>query len=424
MNISNNDIGIILMMLVIFIILVFNLLFYKKIINDFFEPTTIYILFIILFFILPFLSSYEFNINTIFVVFCGSIFFITGYYITSKNKSNYFKYNYIKSLKLFKFIIYSLILTSFNIFIGLLKLKSYNITLISFFKNMMIMANLTKKGGYVWMFLSFTIYALYLTNIQRLIVSYKKKKIFIVIIIAQLIFTISTFATSRFIYITNVLFIPLILYYVYIVKKPIFKLKYIFIGWLILPLMIILNEIRHGNFNNLEFSLEAILKYTNDSLKGDTKPSRLLDQYISYFDNTNKYNLGKFAVYQVLALIPRAIWPNKPITSALIFYTQEIFNVNAFEKETYTFTIFDTYSILGYLSLIAFSYFLGYFSKKQYNNLYISNNVYLIIFSIMYISNFINTLRGSFIEQAPFFILYFVVLLIIYKIQKIIKIIK
>lgn len=422
---SINNIGIILMSLIIVIILILNIVFYKKIINDFFEPTTLYILFIILFFILPFFSDYEFNINTIFVVFCGSIFFILGYYITSKKtKSNYFKYNFIKKLKLSKFILYSLCLISFNIFVGISKLKSYNLTLIEFLKNMMIMANLAKKGGYIWMLLSFGVYAIYLTNVQRLILSYKKRKIFIVVVIAQIFFTISTFATSRFIYITNVIFIPLILYFIYVIKKPIFKIRYIFIGWLILPLMIILNEIRHGNFNNLEFSLESILKYTSDSLKGDTKPSKLLNQYIEYFDKTANYNLGKFLLYQLIALVPRAIWINKPITSSLIFYTQEIFNINAFQKETYTFTIFDTYSILSYLSLIIFSYFLGYFSKKQYNNLYISKNIYLIIFSIMYISNFINTLRGSFVEQIPFFILYFVILLMTYRIQKKIKIIK
>lgn len=413
-----NILGLVLVLIIVLLILILNIVKYGKIINDFFEPTTFYVVFLILFFGVNYTTDFEYSINTIFVVFIGSIAYILGYY--SKffkifvNKKKIFLYDIAISITFKKYLLNTILISIANIVVLLLKLRSYNIGFYNFFDNMMLLAVAGKVGGYIWMIFTYPLEAMNYINIYRYLKG-KKKLALIGVAIGQLIVSLSLFRTSRFAYIINLILLPLLLKMIFIDRKPKFSLKIIFYSILILPLMIILNNIRHGDFSNIDLSFSSLFGYIQDTLNGDTKPGRLLDGLIRFVDNNYFYNYGKYILYQILSIIPRAIWPDKPITSFCYEYTMLVFNRDPIiNKETFTFTVFDSYSVFGYPSLIALQFIFGVFSRWIYYLLYNTKSVFVILFVLPFILNYINTLRGSFLDQISFFILFIVVNITIY----------
>lgn len=413
-----NILGLVLVLTIVLLILFLNVIKYGKIINDFFEPTTFYIVFLVLFFGVNYTTDFEYSLNTIFVVFIGSIAYIIGYYSKTFKlfikKKRVFLYDIASSITLKKYMLNTLVISVANIIVLLLKLRSYNIGFHNFFDNMMLLAVAGKVGGYVWMIFTYPLEAMNYINIYRYLKG-KKKIALVGVIIGQLIISLSLFRTSRFAYIINLILLPLLLKMIFIDRKPKFSMKIIFYAILILPLMIILNNIRHGDFSNIDLGFSSLLGYIQDTLKGDTKPGRFLDDLIRFVDNNYYYNYGKYILYQVVAIVPRAIWPDKPITSFCYEYTILVFNRDPIiNKETFTFTIFDSYSVFGYPSLIALQFIFGAFSRWMYYSVYNAKSVFVLLFSLPFILNYINTLRGSFLDQISFFILFIIVNIAIY----------
>lgn len=412
-----NIIGVFFIISILGIIIIGNIFLYKKIFNDFFEPTTFYFMFIALFFGTNLLSGYKYSLETILIVFSGSIFYLFGYYLKFKivtyRKYTIFKFDYIGERNYVTYFGWVILLALLNMVEKILELKSFGISLPEFLNNMMHFAAIHKKGGYVWLILSYPILALNYLNIYSFMKGANKCK-FLCIVIGQLIFSFSLLSSSRFNYVIHILFIPLLVKQIFIDKKPIFKSYYILCGIIILPCMIILNHMRHGHLSDINFSIQAFLQYALDSLRGDTVPGRNIDSLVRYLGTHDYYNHGKYFLYQVMALIPRFIWKTKPITSFCFQATIDVFNMDPIiGGTTHTFTIFDTYSISGFLSLWICQFFLGYFSRKIYENLYMGN-VFIWLFSLGFITNYINMLRGSWMDLIAFYILYTAVHYIIY----------
>jgi hypothetical protein len=419
-----NDVGILLGFVIIFIILLMNFLKYGKIISDFFEPTTFYMAFIFVFFIINYTTSFEYNINTVFVVFVGSIFYIIGYYsklyLLFKSRKNFFKYDVLNDIKAKKYILSTVIVSILNVLVFMIKLKSFGISFSAFLTNMMLVSSAAKVGGYVWIALSYPLSVMNYINIYRFIQN-KKSSSFVIIILCQILFTISQFQTSRFIYILNVIFLPLLIKMIFIDKKPVFNVKLLVIGVGILPLMIILNEIRHGNISQISFSVSSLLRYLQDSLKGDTIPGRALNDLVIFVDNNKHYNMGKYIIFQIFALVPRFIWVSKPIVSFCFQYTILVMNLDPVLDKTMTFTIFDVYTMFFYPGLIMMQLFLGAFSRWIYHLLYNRKNIFVLAFVIPFSLNYINTLRGSFVDQISLLILYVIINTLIYMYFRVFK---
>lgn len=419
-----NDIGILLGFIIIFIIILMNFLKYGKIINDFFEPTTFYMAFILVFFIVNFTTTFEYNLNTIFVIFIGSISYIFGYYskiyMLFKSKRRLFKYDVRHEMKTKKYIISTVILSIMNLIVVILKLKSFGIGFAAFLTNMMLVSSAAKIGGYVWIALAYPLAVINYINIYRFIQN-KKSSSLLIIMFCQVIFTISQFQTSRFIYILNVILLPLLIKLIFIDKKPKFNIRFLIIGVGILPLMIILNEIRHGSISEVSLSFNSLLNYLQDSLKGDTIPGRALNDLVVFVDRNKHYNLGKYIIYQVLAVVPRFIWLSKPIVSFCFQYTILVMNLDPVLDKTMTFTIFDVYTIFFYPGLIIMQIFLGAFSRWIYHLLYNRKNIFVLAFVIPFSLNYINTLRGSFVDQISLLILYLTINILIYIFYRVFK---
>lgn len=422
-----NSLGVLSVIILVVLILFINYIKYGKFINDLFEPTTFFMIFILVFFGINYISKYEYYWMTILTVFLGSLFYIIGYYANIKvsidkrtvKTVKLETSNVIYEIGVIRYLTRTILLSITNFVIKLIEIRSYGISFSAFFNNMMKFAAISKEGGYVWMALTYPIVVMNYINMISYLKSKNRK--YAVIIIGQIIFCIGLLSTSRFNYIINAVFIPLILKQVYIDKKPSFKKYYLIILVSILPIMIILNFIRHGQFELISFDFYSLLQNTMDSLRGDTNPGQKLDALIRYLNQTNNYNYGKYFIYQVISVVPRKIWKSKPITSFCFQYTVDVFKKDPIiGGTTYTFTIFDTYSVGGILACCLLTMLFGMISRFLYENMY-NGSLFVQIFSFVVITNYINVLRGSWMDMISIYILYIVINTLFYMYYKNIK---
>lgn len=410
-----NVFGLFSIFIVIIVIILINCTIYGKFMNDLFEPTTFYMIFLVVFFGINYLSEYEYSWSTIVIVFIGSIFFLIGYYFkfrlsfgkrNSKVKKLYLE-NAIQKIGVSKYLIRTIIISLLNITIKIIEMQGYGISLSSFLHNMMYFAALSKKGGYVWLGLTYPLLVLNYINMIAYLKNEKKK--FFVIILGQILFSVGILSTSRFTYIVNVVLVPLMIKQVYVDKKPSFKMYYLVILLLILPAMIILNYIRHGQYELISFSISSLIQNMADSLSGDTNPGQKFDALVRYLEQTGNYNYGKYFIYQVISVVPRKIWGSKPVTSFCYQYTMDVFGMDPISGgTTYTFTIFDTYSVGGMIPCCICQVIFGKVSSFLYRNVY-RGSVFVQIFAIVVITNYINILRGSWMDVISIYFLYIVV---------------
>lgn len=415
-----NELGIILSIILIIIIVLCNYTKYGKVCNDFFEPTTFYVILIVVFFMSNFASDFEFVRKTIYIYFIGSIAFIFGYFfnikVSNQRKVRLIKHNVIEQITTRSYVFRTLMICLANIIVILLKLRSYGISFDEFIGNMMLLASVSKSGGYVWLILSYPLEVFNFLNIFAYVKNRKAKSL-IVVILCQILISLSLFRTSRFAYIIALILLPLLVKQIMIDKKPKFNMKYIIICIMILPFMIVLNLVRHGYYGEINFGINELFEYTQDFIKGDTIPIRCLNDLVKYMENHNYYNYGKYFIYQVLSLIPRAIWKSKPITSFNFQATLDVFNKDPIlGGTTYTFTVLDTYTVCGYFSLILGQAFLGWFSRKMYVTLYNQRaNQFIWLFSFGFILNYINMLRASWMDMVAIYLFYFITNIVMYK---------
>lgn len=428
---SLNIAGAILISLLIILIAAINTIKYGKPIRDLFEPITFFAIFLGAFFVFNFLFiNYEFSAGTISIVFLGSLFFIVGYYnnlarILSRFFNKLFSYGTMKVPTKTTLIFFSIIFIILWVIIMLLRLKYYSTSLSEFFASTITFHAQTKMGGYIF----YPFFTLFTMLFYFFIYSFleKKQRISALVLTSILIilFNIVTVGSGRWDIIAGVFLTPLLLYQLFIIKKPSFNPKVLVIFLLIPFLLIVFNEFRHRGLESISTITNSELIETSlSSLQGDTNPSRNLDMLYRYIDERGDYHYGWYFVSQFVSLVPRIVWEGKPITSLPFAYTKKIYDIDPVEDiTTYTFTIFDSYAWFGWGTLFFVSFLTGIFSNAVYRSMW-NRNVFFLLFGVSFILGFLPMIRGSFIDMIPFYVIQFIVIAFLYFVFKLMGVIK
>ncbi|CAH7385349.1 membrane hypothetical protein [Vibrio chagasii] len=397
--------------IVFFSLLTLSICKYKRLVSDLFDPIFTYILFLIVFFLNNSLFfDFPFSNWTGVVIFVGSVFYIIGCCLKFKRLNSYELNLVRRNDKLVMLIMISTLFIS--IFILLVKLSFYGVTLNSYLSNMLAFhAKNIKSGGYFWdvfQKLNFFLLLFFMFIFLNQKPSYSRFFQCLVILILYNIFNLSH---SRWDYIQVIIYL-LIIWMVIVNKAPMVK-SYWLLGIPLIPsIMIALNILRHGRVIDDDFN---VLEATVQSLKGDSGPGYYLDRFVDYFISTDAYNHGIFVIYQAFALVPRVVWTDKPVVSSLIYYTFEIMGENPFiDGSTFTYTVFDFFGIYHFYSLAIGMLLFGMLSRYLYNSIYISKSVSFKVFCIIFFGNYINTLRGSFVDQIALLEVDVIILFLFY----------
>ncbi|EOX1815537.1 O-antigen polymerase [Vibrio cholerae] len=390
-----------------------SMVIYRLPFSDPFDPAFVYLIFIIVFFwnnALIFDFAYSFWSSI--VVFVGTIAFILGSSLShnsrlrANNEYKHYMLNYRLALLFCLFVI------ALSFLLLLIKLSYYGYSLSQYTSNMLeFHATNIKSGGYFWTvfekFLHFSIiYFIYCMvhrkpNLKTLFLSW----------LILVLFKLANLSHSRWDYIDTAITI-LCLWMILIKGRPVFKMYWLLCLPFVPAFMIALNILRHGRTLQGEYDFFQAIQ---DSLKGDSGPGIYFDKFIQYFVETDAYNHGIFAFYQMFALVPRFIWTDKPVTSSLIHYTKVIMGEDPYlDGSTYTYTVFDFFGIYHFISLVPLMFLFGWLSRKLYNMIYNSQRVSVKVFCIIFTSNYINTLRGSFLDQLTLLIVDVFILMIMY----------
>lgn len=175
-------------------------------------------------------------------------------------------------------------------------------------------------------------------------------------------------------------------------------------GLMLLPALYGLNILRHGQLEGTFDFLEIVT-----SFKSDLNPGENLDHLFRYIDNQG-FDFGFFLVSPLIALIPRDLFVDKPITSLQFFYTERIFNTDPIlDVTTYTFTLFDSYSAFGVVSLVLVTIAYGMFFAKIYQGLS-SRHDATVIFCAELCLGAINIYRTNLFDAIVFLILRYLCL--------------
>ncbi len=407
---------------------------YQTLINksrsiDLLDPVIGFIIFFAVFILnQTVLTGFQYSFYSGAVILIGTISFLIGRYTKiniTKKKGPLLRQKQITTSK----IIYStIIFSALNFIILLVKIKSYGLGLSEYLIQMFAFhAKYGKMGGYIWLGLSLPVKYLFFKNLLLYNDYDPKTRKVLLSIPLLLIFSLSGLSASRWSLISSIILFPLLIYQITYLKKGLFKAYFIPIGLFILPLMIFLNIARQDGFENAQ----AYIKKNNvkslalESLSGDTNPGRNLEDLTDYLSKTSDYHYGKYLASQFLFFIPRKIWQEKPITSFNFAYTLKVKKEDPIiDQTTYTFTVFDFVSISGISSLIIFMFLFGRFSARLYQILYTNTeeiNPYMKVFSMLFILNYLNFLRGSVLDSIAFILFEIIIIQILTFLDKIIK---
>lgn len=221
---------------------------------------------------------------------------------------------------------------------------------------------------------------------------------------AKFLIVASTFTTGRFLYLYHIgTVIALCLY-----RKDIrfsFKtqLGCVLMAFVVFPvLLFFMNLIRHGYYNEIG---EVSVLDAFSALKADLNPGHNLKLLIEYTDKSD-FNYGIFLMMIPLSLIPRAIWPSKPIMSSQFYYTQEVFNIDPIKDvTTFTFTIYDFYAIAGHYLVPIMLFISGAAYAIVYNTILRTRSIALKVFFITVTIGCINVFRTNL--QDAIFLMFF-----------------
>lgn len=409
----------------IFLILYFNKLLYGSILNDFFNPSFSFILFLLIFFVNINTPENDFEIYTGVLVFTGSVAWMLGFYL------NGFKYIKIhkwmpsvklKGISLNHYILYQLIFIVLAFGITLVKLKTFGYSLQDYLLNMLIVENENvKEGGNFWTLFYRVIKIPMMVNHFRLLKDTKNLylKVFL-ITITEILFSLAALSSSRLGYLMGFVFA----YFLYCrakEKKP--AVNYFTVSLLILafPVLNMLNRLRNGDIEWLtNFHISDLWDLGERTLSADANPGQNFDILVKYLSNTHDYHWGFFFISQFFFLVPRIFWPNKPITSFEFEYTIRVMHEHPVQDgTTYTFTAFDAYAGFGIPSLIIVMILFGVITRYFYEMFYKRDvNCLIIIYGSSIILYYINLLRASVVDLSAYYFLDFALILIFYIIYR------
>lgn len=159
----------------------------------------------------------------------------------------------------------------------------------------------------------------------------------------------------------------------------------------------LLHALRSGDFNSDVDIYSA--EYIADIMTADASPGRNFIELAEHVDASG-YNYGRYLAYLPLQAIPRFLWGEKPVTSLQSDYTEEIYGLHPLEGVTFTFTIFDSYTILGATSLALMSFLWGLAFMALYRAFLRSSDPYLRIQFALLLVNSFNFFRGNVLDFA------------------------
>lgn len=390
-----------------------SLAIYKAPFSDPFDPVFIYIVFIVVFFwnnSLIFDFSYSFWSAA--VIFIGTIAFLSGNTLSNNcrlNTNENYKHR-ILDYRLALLFCVAVIMLSFLLLI--VKLSFYGYSLAQYTSNMLeFHASNIKSGGYFWTVFEKLLYFAIVYFVYCMVYQKPTFSMLVFCWVILVLFKLANLSHSRWDYIETAIII-LCLWMLLIKRRPVFKMYWLISLPFIPAFMIALNILRHGRTLEGEYDFYQAIQ---DSLKGDSGPGIYFDKFVQYFVDTDAYNYGIFAFYQLFALVPRVIWTDKPVTSSLIHYTQVVMGEDPFiDGSTYTYTVFDFFGIYHFVSLVPLMFLFGWASRKIYNKIYLSQRVSVKVFCIIFISNYINTLRGSLLDQLTLIVVDIITLFVMY----------
>lgn len=148
--------------------------------------------------------------------------------------------------------------------------------------------------------------------------------------------------------------------------------------------------------------------YISDIMLSDASPGRNFVELATHVDAVG-YNFGRYLAYLPLQAIPRAVWPGKPATSLQSDYTEAIYGFDPRDGVTYTFTIFDSYSVLGLLSISVLSLLWGLAFMGLYRAFLRCRTPHLRIQLALLLVNAFNFYRGNVLDFAAPIVLSIVV---------------
>lgn len=140
-------------------------------------------------------------------------------------------------------------------------------------------------------------------------------------------------------------------------------------------------------------------EYVSSIMAADASPGR---NFLDLTDHVDKvgYNLGEYVALAPLQVIPRALWQDKPTTSMQAFYSAAVYGLDHLDGVTFTFTIFDSYSYLGMVSVALVSLAWGAGFMALFNAFLRSTRPFVKIQLALLIVNAFNFYRGNVLDFA------------------------
>ena len=394
------------------LILLFNKWLYKKAINDFLNPSFTFILFLLIFFFNTNTEENNFSVYTGFLVMVGTLSWIAGFYF---NGYKYFKLHKlmpsfeVKPLNIPHYIIIQCVLLVASFMVTYLKIRSFGYSIQQYLLNALLVEDQNvKEGGNYWMLFYALIKIPFMVNHFRLITNGKNFHLKLgLVALVEFLFALTTLTSSRIVYIMGFAFV-FFLYFRAKNKRPALNI-YTGTGLVLLfPILNILNKLRSGDFYFFQnFQVSDLWGYGQHALNDDANPGVNFDLLVKYIGKTGDYHWGFFFISQLFFVIPRFLWPNKPITSLDFAYTIKVMHEHPVQDgTTYTFTVFDVYAAFGILSLVLMMILLGVLTRYFYVLMYDKAvNCILVIFSTSIILYYTNVLRASFADISAYYIM-------------------
>lgn len=368
-------------------------------------------------FIYPNYEIFGFDSSYFYITFAGFLSFIFGYFIVAHREYKFcypsFGF-YVSDLHIITMIS---ILLFFTLLYWVYSYSSIGVPISDFISNPILYSGLKGKNNIA---VDYVINGVVATSINYYLFSFLFKyesitvKRLLICIVLKVIALMFTFTTGRFIYISQCSIF--IIFYLLSKEKKYtfgFQLSIIIFSFLVIPILLaILNLIRHGYWSELnEFSISDSFSNT----AADLNPGLKLNDLINYVDLSG-YNYGRYLLFIPLNIIPRFIWPDKPIISSQFDYTVKIYNLDPIEDiTTYTFTLYDIYSAFGVFGMIVSMFVFGYIFHKIYSLVFTSYNLFIKMYCLTYILNAINAFRTNLTDSLFLTFMNFIIGLYIFR---------
>lgn len=194
-----------------------------------------------------------------------------------------------------------------------------------------------------------------------------------------------------------ILTVPIILRHYYEQKR--IRMRHLVLGIpVLLVLLTGLNYFRNYGRHMFDMlSLETLLGSVVQTILAALDPFQTSVEIIQSVPEKLGFQYGLYYVYTLLAPIPRALWPSKPVVSIEWLITETIYGQNPLEGPTVTPTLIgDLYLNFHVVGIVVGMFVWGLFWQAMYSYL-LSNkkNIGVVLMYALLLLSGINVVRGS-----------------------------